>query len=48
MPGPNTTIEGNGRDVGVPPAGGGDGDGSTSGGGDLYFPSPEHIHTVNF
>ena len=48
IPGPKTTTEVNVLDVVVPPAGGGDGDGGTSGVEDLHFPSPEHIHTVNF
>ena len=40
MPGLNTTTEGTGWDVGVPPASGGDGGGRTSEGGDLNLSSP--------
>ena len=40
MPFPNTITEGNGQEVGVPPAGRGDGGGGNSGGGDLNFPTP--------
>ena len=50
MPGPNTTTEGTGWYVGVPPTGVGDVSGGTSGGRylHLHFPSPEHSHTIHY
>ena len=48
MPGPNTTTEVTGQDMGVPPVGRGDISCGTSGDGDLHLPSSEHSRRVHY
>ena len=40
------TVEGAGRSLVLPPAGGCDGAGVCAGGGDLHLPPPEHSCTI--